>query len=517
MLQKIDPPPSRHININPLYLETIRQGLRDAASQPGGTSADVFGNFHQQVYGKTGTAQYNGQQDYAWYACFVPRTATSKPIVVVVSVEQGGFGAVGAAPVRPPDPLQVVLRQAGPVRGRKLDDAVSATPIQPVDETAMPRARSWPLFDPLLLLAALGLVACSLVTLKSATTHAITGQPFHYVDRQALFAGIGLLLALILSRIDYSRLREYKYGLFAVMIALNLVVYGMPAQLGARRWIPLPLLNFQSSEFGKILIIVALAGFAVDRSRRLHERRTTARIMLLALIPALLVIPQPDLGTGMVYVAVGFSILFFAGTSFRQLAGLIAMFAASIAIVLAGAPALGVHLLKPYQVQRLTGFLNPSRNRQLPDLSDHRVADRDRLGPEDGSWQQGHPDQAGLPSGQRHGLRVRGRRRDLRIRRSGGGAVAVCAADLARSANPHDVQEPVRHADRRRHPRDAHVPDLRERRNDDRDHAHHGRPVAAAQLWRLLGDRHLHRHRTAGVDLHPGTSVGNTKNRALLS
>jgi penicillin-binding protein 2 len=99
VLQKIDPPPSRHININPLYLETIRQGLRAAASEPGGTSADVFGNFHQEVYGKTGTAEYNGQNDYAWYACFVPRTATSKPIVVVVTVAQGGFGAVGAAPV----------------------------------------------------------------------------------------------------------------------------------------------------------------------------------------------------------------------------------------------------------------------------------------------------------------------------------------------------------------------------------------------------------------------------------
>jgi penicillin-binding protein 2 len=99
VLQKIDPPPSRHVNIDPLYLDTIRAGLRAAASQPGGTSADVFSNFPEQVYGKTGTAQYNGQQDYAWYACFVPRTATTKPIVVVVTVEQGGFGAVGAAPV----------------------------------------------------------------------------------------------------------------------------------------------------------------------------------------------------------------------------------------------------------------------------------------------------------------------------------------------------------------------------------------------------------------------------------
>jgi rod shape determining protein RodA len=238
---------------------------------------------------------------------------------------------------------------------------MSATAIQPGDDTVVVRrSRAWP--DPLLLLGALGLIACSLVTLKGATRHANPGHPMFYVERQAIFAGVGLFLALLLSRVDYSRLREYKYGLFALMIGLNLVVYGMPPVLGARRWIPLPFLEFQSSEFGKLLLIVALAAFAVDRSRRLHERRTTARIMLLALLPALIVIPQPDLGTGMVYVAVGFSVLFFAGTSWKQLTGLAAMFVASIAIVLAGAPALGVHLLKPYQQQRLTGFLNPSHN-----------------------------------------------------------------------------------------------------------------------------------------------------------
>ena len=99
VLQNIDPPPSSHININPTYLDTIRQGLRDAAASPGGTSYAVMGNFPKQVYGKTGTAQHNGQTDQAWYACYVPATATSKPIVVVVTVEKGGFGAVAAAPV----------------------------------------------------------------------------------------------------------------------------------------------------------------------------------------------------------------------------------------------------------------------------------------------------------------------------------------------------------------------------------------------------------------------------------
>jgi penicillin-binding protein 2 len=99
VLQRISPPPTRHINLNPTYLATIQDGLHEAAQSPGGTSYDVFNNFPETMYGKTGTAQYNGQQDYSWYACFVPKTATSTPIAVVVTVEQGGFGAVAAAPV----------------------------------------------------------------------------------------------------------------------------------------------------------------------------------------------------------------------------------------------------------------------------------------------------------------------------------------------------------------------------------------------------------------------------------
>ncbi len=99
VLQKIQPVPSRHIPINPSYLAAIRTGLREAASSAGGTSADVFGTFPEQVYGKTGTAQYNNQNDYAWYACFVPSWATKTPIVIVVTVERGGFGAIAAAPV----------------------------------------------------------------------------------------------------------------------------------------------------------------------------------------------------------------------------------------------------------------------------------------------------------------------------------------------------------------------------------------------------------------------------------
>ncbi len=240
---------------------------------------------------------------------------------------------------------------------------MSISALTPAEETAAQNRPRVPFLDPLLLLAALGLVAASALTLRGAAGRSVA-------EHQMIYAGIGLLLCLVVSRIDYTRLREFKYGAYVLMIALNLVVYGMPAQAGAHRWIPVPLVNFQSSEFGKLLLTLALSGFMVDRARQMHERRTTARIMLLALVGAILVIPQPDLGTGLVYVAIGFAVLFFAGTSFRQIGGLIALFAVSITIALVVAPALGVHVLKCYQVQRITAFLHPNSTHSCPGAPD---------------------------------------------------------------------------------------------------------------------------------------------------
>jgi rod shape determining protein RodA len=241
--------------------------------------------------------------------------------------------------------------------------AVGAKAIRPADEVAAtPRPQMMLRMDPLLLLAGMGLAACSLITLKGATRTMNPGHPLYYVERQGIYFGLGLVVLLVLSRIDYSRLREYKYVFYGVMIALNLVVLGMPKVQGAARWIPLPFFQLQPSEFGKLFLIISLAAYAVDRSRRLHERRTTGRIMLLAVGPALIVIPQPDLGTALVYVAVGFAILFFAGTSWKQLTALVMLFVVAILVVLVVAPATGHHLLKPYQMQRLTGFLHPSQN-----------------------------------------------------------------------------------------------------------------------------------------------------------
>jgi rod shape determining protein RodA len=217
--------------------------------------------------------------------------------------------------------------------------------------------------DPLLMLAVIGLGIASVMTLGTATREAIPGDPHYYVTRQAIYLGIGLVLMVVLARIDYARLRQLKYGIYALLILSILAVLGAGQETkGATRAISLPFFSFQGSELGKVLLILALAGFIVDRARRLRERDTTARVMLAALVPAMLVIAQPDLGSGMVYMVIAFVMLLVAGTPWQQLGGLVALVCVSIAIVLVAAPALGVHVLKPYQTERLTAFLHPSSN-----------------------------------------------------------------------------------------------------------------------------------------------------------
>jgi rod shape determining protein RodA len=242
--------------------------------------------------------------------------------------------------------------------------ASSLSPLQPTEQAPAQSARALRLpVDPLLTLAVIGLGIFSLATLAGATRHFIPGQPRYYVDRQATYLIVGMLLMVAISRVNYSRLRHYKYGIYVVLIFSILAVLGLGHSAeGAQRAIAFPFFSFQASEIGKVLLTLSLAAFIVDRSRHLRELDTTARVMIAALIPAMFVIAQPDLGSGMVYMAIAFMLLFVAGTSWRQLTALLALVAVAGAFVLVVAPAAGVHVLKGYQVERLTAFLHPTRN-----------------------------------------------------------------------------------------------------------------------------------------------------------
>jgi rod shape determining protein RodA len=235
--------------------------------------------------------------------------------------------------------------------------------VQPFEDQRAPALASFFRFDPLLLLAGAGLIGCSVYVLSAATQDDVAGNPYYYVVRQAVYGGVGVLMMLLLSRFDYSRLREWKLGLYGLMIGLICLVFALGAAArGSQRWIELPFFNFQPSEAGKVLLILTLSAFAVDRVRRLGEWRTTSRIVLLAAVPAMLVVAQPDLGSGMVYIVIAVAVLFVAGTKWTHFAALGTLLVTAIVVVLVAAPAAGVHVLKPYQVDRLTAFVNPSDN-----------------------------------------------------------------------------------------------------------------------------------------------------------
>jgi rod shape determining protein RodA len=239
----------------------------------------------------------------------------------------------------------------------------TATPIKPASDPPPALVpREWRLrLDPLLLLAALGLLACSCIAIKGATADDVPGDPNYYFERQIVYGAIGVVLMYALSRLDYSRLRELKYVLYGFLIGSIVLVFAVAtATRGSKRWIETPFMNFQPSELGKVLLVLSLAAFVVDRLRGTGSRETTARVMLLGLFPTMLVMAQPDLGTSLVYVVGTLALLFVAGAPWRHFAALGALGAVAIALALVALPAAGVEVLKPYQVDRLTSFLHPS-------------------------------------------------------------------------------------------------------------------------------------------------------------
>jgi penicillin-binding protein 2 len=100
LLEEIRTPIRRRVQFDPAYRDAIMAGLHGAATAAGGTSADVFAGWDPDrrdlLYGKTGTAERQPNPDQSWYACYVADPL--KPIVVVTTIERGGFGAETAAP-----------------------------------------------------------------------------------------------------------------------------------------------------------------------------------------------------------------------------------------------------------------------------------------------------------------------------------------------------------------------------------------------------------------------------------
>ena len=212
-----------------------------------------------------------------------------------------------------------------------------------------------------ILLAATGaLVAYGLWAIAGITRHDVTGDPNFYVVRQGIYAALGLFGLVVAVFVDPEYYRRYRKAIYGGTIGLMLIVLLAGAVTrGSKRWLDLGFFKFQPSEFGKLLFVLFLAGLLADRAKRINDSRTVISAIGFAAGPIFLVFIQPDFGTAMVYAAALAGVLFLAGTRWTHLAVLGALSLVAALLVLWILPGAGVHVLKPYQQNRLTGWTHP--------------------------------------------------------------------------------------------------------------------------------------------------------------
>lgn len=214
--------------------------------------------------------------------------------------------------------------------------------------------------DWLLAAAVAALVAYGLWAISGITHHDVEGNPRYFLVRQAMFAGAGVAAFALALAVNPSQLARFWRPLYGGTVAVMLLVFlAGPVTRGSRRWLDLGSFRFQPSEFGKLLFVLALAGFLAERGKRINEPRTVLSAVALAALPITLVFIQPDFGTALVYGAALAAVLFIAGTRWLMLAALASTVLMAAVLILWVLPAAGAHVLQPYQVKRVTGFLHP--------------------------------------------------------------------------------------------------------------------------------------------------------------
>ncbi len=303
-----------------------------------------------------------------------------------------------------------------------------------VDVVGFVRRLDW-----LLLVAVAALVAYGLWAVAGITRFDVEGNESYYVVRQAIAVGLGFAGFLLALAIDPDRYRRAQKGIYAVMLLLMLLVFPLAdTTRGSKRWIEIGSFQFQPSEFGKLLFVLALAGFLADRVRRLGDPRVVLQAIGLALVPILLVFKQPDLGTALVYVLATAACLFVAGIRWSQLIALAVARGRrdrERGLVPARAGGRRAQAVSGRSSDRVRQSRARSRRRQLqPQSVDHggRLgrAGRPRR-------QRRHADQARLPARACDRLRLRLARRAARLLRRGAAARSLPARCLARVARDH--------------------------------------------------------------------------------
>jgi rod shape determining protein RodA len=238
------------------------------------------------------------------------------------------------------------------------------TPDSPSTRTGRDGSSYWRDLDWILLLAALTVTVFGSVLVWSASRAdmASPSDPQSYLKRHLINVGVGIILGFLVSRVDYRWLRAYTPIIYGVSVFLLFLPFvpGIGATVaGARAWIDLPGgMTLQPSEFAKVAVILMMAVILAEKRDVESEPRDKDVLLSLAVavFPILIILVQNDTGTVLILGSVALSIIAVSGAKTRWVVGLIG--GAVVAIMLA----IQLGLLKSYQVQRLTAFIDPSQN-----------------------------------------------------------------------------------------------------------------------------------------------------------
>jgi rod shape determining protein RodA len=222
--------------------------------------------------------------------------------------------------------------------------------------------------DPVLLLVTGLIVFGGFFLLYSATKTTLIGEglaPFTRVQKQLVTAVIGVVLMMLIATFDYRFLKVYAGFIYGAMLVV-LVLVRIPGigstaigdATAAQRWFAFGGFQITPSEFVKVGLIIMLAAVLSELRNPVPTLNDVLRVCGIAAIPMGLVFLQPDIGTTIVLVAIVVGMLIVAGTRPRHLLAL-----ALTAVVLLFL-AFQLHVIKTYQLDRLTGFLDPSRDTQ---------------------------------------------------------------------------------------------------------------------------------------------------------
>lgn len=218
--------------------------------------------------------------------------------------------------------------------------------------------RNTPLLDYNLLLPVVVLIVISIVNLYSATMGMHGGtdivSPLFY--KQLLWFFIGAVAMFVFAYVDYRMLKKLSMVLYVVTILLVMItiVKGRTA-FGAQRWLSLGFFSFQPSELAKFALLLVLADYFDEHW--IENGYTLGSLLLpllYILIPFVLIIKQPDLGTAIIILLIGASIILFAGVKLRTFL----LFLVAFVTILP----LGWHFMKGYQKARLVAFVDPYKD-----------------------------------------------------------------------------------------------------------------------------------------------------------